>query len=171
VADKPDSHDICFIADGDTAGFLDRHLGTHPGVITDETGERIGEHEGTHHFTVGQRKGLKIGKPAADGKPRYVLDISPVTSTVTVGPRESLLVREIAGTRPTWTQHPEAGSWRGLAQVRAHGEPVPAVFSYRDEQLVARLDSPIAGVAAGQALVSYRGTRVVGSATIAATAS
>ena len=171
VADKPDSHDICFIADGDTAGFLDRRLGTRPGVIADETGVTIGRHDGTHHYTVGQRKGLKIGRPAADGKPRYVLDISPVTNTITVGPRDSLLVREIAGIRPTWTDRPISASWRGQVQVRAHGEAVPAVISYEDERVVARLDEPVAGVAAGQALVAYRGSRVIGSATIAGTAS
>ena len=171
VADKPDSHDICFIADGDTAGFLDRHLGTRPGMITDETGVALGRHDGTHHFTIGQRKGLKIGAPAADGQPRYVLDLSPATGTVTVGPRESLLVRQIAGTRPTWTDQPIMGPWRGLVQVRAHGEPVTAVITYEDDRVVARLDSPIAGVAPGQALVSYRGSQVVGSATITTTVS
>ncbi|MDN5761379.1 MAG: tRNA 2-thiouridine(34) synthase MnmA [Microlunatus sp.] len=170
VADKPDSHDICFIADGDTAGFLDQHLGSRPGAITDENGTALGAHDGTHHFTIGQRKGLKIGTPAADGQPRYVLDISPVTHTVTVGPRESLLVREISGVRPTWTNQPIAGVWHGNVQVRAHGEPVAAEVACEDHRIVARLDEPIAGVAAGQALVSYRGSQVVGSATIAETA-
>ena len=171
VAEKPDSHDICFIADGDTAGFLDRKLGSRPGVITDEDGAEIGQHDGTHHFTVGQRKGLKIGTPAADGKPRYVLDISPVTNTITVGPRESLLVQQIAGIRPTWTQAPTDTTWRGSVQVRAHGAAVPAMISCTDDEVIARLDEPVAGVAAGQALVSYRGSQVVGSATIARTAS
>ncbi|HYI58719.1 MAG TPA: tRNA 2-thiouridine(34) synthase MnmA [Microlunatus sp.] len=171
VADKPDSHDICFIADGDTAGFLDRHLGSRPGAIADESGATIGSHDGTHHFTIGQRKGLKIGTPAADGKPRYVLDISPATNTVTVGPRESLLVKEIAGTRPTWTDRPTTKPWRGRVQVRAHGQSVPATISYGDDEIIARLDEPIAGVAPGQALVSYRGSQVVGSATITRTGS
>src|SRR6478609_2954261 len=169
VADKPDSHDICFIADGDTAGFLDRHLGTRPGTITDQTGTIVGQHDGTHHYTVGQRKGLRIGTPAADGQPRYVLDISPVTNTITVGPREALLVREIAGIRPTWTDRPVTERWRGQVQVRAHGEPVTAEIAYVGDRVVARLDEPIAGVAAGQALVSYRGSQVVGSATISET--
>jgi tRNA-specific 2-thiouridylase len=169
VADKPDSHDICFIADGDTAGFLDRHLGVRPGLITDEAGATIGRHDGTHHFTVGQRKGLKIGTPAADGKPRYVLDISPVTDTIVVGPRDSLQLREIAGIRPTWTDRPTTGSWRGQVQVRAHGAPVAAMITYEHDRVVARLDEPIVGVAAGQALVSYRGSRVMGSATITTT--
>ena len=108
---------------------------------------------------------------AADGRPRYVLDISPVTNTVTVGPRESMQVREISGIRPTWTDRPITGPWRGQIQVRAHGEPVTAEIAYEADTVVARLDSPIAGVAAGQALVAYRGSQVVGSATIAGTAS
>src|ERR1700729_2245885 len=95
VADKPDSHDVCFIADGDTKGFLARHLGQAPGQIIDQSGAVLGEHDGAYAFTVGQRRGLRIGRPAADGRPRYVLDIEPVTRTVTVGPAEDLDVTEI----------------------------------------------------------------------------
>src|ERR1700733_7005825 len=97
VADKPDSHDVCFVADGDTRGFLARKLGDAPGSIVDETGTVVGDHDGTFGFTIGQRKGLRIGRPSADGKPRYVLDIEPVTRTVTVGPAESLAISEITG--------------------------------------------------------------------------
>ena len=61
VADKPDSHDVCFIADGDTKGFLARHLGQAPGQIVDTSGAVVGEHEGAYAFTVGQRKGLRHG--------------------------------------------------------------------------------------------------------------
>ena len=95
VAEKPDSHDICFIADGDTAGFLTRQLGRRDGDIVDRAGHKVGEHSGTHQFTVGQRRGLHLGVPAVDGQPRYVLDISPVSNTVTVGPRDALAVRSI----------------------------------------------------------------------------
>ena len=92
VADKPDSHDICFVADGDNAGWLREKLGekapNHGGDIVDDvTGEVLGRHDGTYAFTVGQRKGLRIGRPAPDGKPRFVLDIEPVSGTVRVGPR------------------------------------------------------------------------------------
>src|SRR5580658_2883481 len=79
VADKPDSHDVCFIADGDTRGFLARHLGQAPGDIIDTDGTVLGTHEGAYGFTIGQRKGLRLGTPADDGRPRYVLDIEPVT--------------------------------------------------------------------------------------------
>ena len=75
VADKPDSHDICFIPSGDTAGFLHRHLGDAPGPIVDAaSGDVVGEHAGAFAFTVGQRRGLQLGRPAAGGEPRYVLD-------------------------------------------------------------------------------------------------
>jgi len=78
VADKPDSHDVCFIADGDTRGFLTKQLGAAPGQIVDQSGAVLGEHDGAYGFTVGQRRGLRMGTPAGDGKPRYVLDIEPV---------------------------------------------------------------------------------------------
>ena len=100
VANKPDSHDICFIADGDNAGWLREKLGdrapNHGGEIVDDaSGEVLGRHDGTYGFTIGQRKGLRIGRPAPDGKPRFVLDIEPVSGTVTVGPREALAVDRI----------------------------------------------------------------------------
>src|SRR3954468_21834428 len=60
VADKPDSHDVCFIADGDTRGFLRRQLGDRPGPLVDAlTGEEVGRHDGAYGFTVGQRRGLR----------------------------------------------------------------------------------------------------------------
>ncbi len=169
VADKPDSHDICFIADGDTQGFLARRLGSAPGAIVDQQGEVLGEHHGSHGYTIGQRKGLKIGTPAADGKPRYVLDISPVTNTVTVGPRDALRVREIEAIRPTWTGSPRHGHWSGTVQVRAHGEDLAAGVTGSADGLSIALDDAAEGIAPGQAVVCYRGTEVLGSATIART--
>ncbi|MGH3326247.1 MAG: tRNA 2-thiouridine(34) synthase MnmA, partial [Streptomycetales bacterium] len=102
VADKPDSHDVCFIADGDTRGFLEGRLGPRPGEIVDTAGAVVGTHQGVHGFTVGQRRGLGIGRPVPDGRPRYVLDISPATNTVTVGTAGDLDVREVTGTGPRW---------------------------------------------------------------------
>ena len=169
MAEKPDSHDICFIADGDTAGFLTRQLGRRGGDVVDRSGRKVGEHTGTHQFTVGQRRGLHLGVPSGDGQPRYVLDISPVSNTVTVGPRDALAVRSIRAIRPTWTHLRADGSWSGAVQLRAHGSALPATVRI-DEHLEVMLDSPAAGVAPGQAVVLYDGSRVVGSATIAATA-
>lgn len=170
VAHKPDSHDICFIPDGDTAGYLRSQLGSTRGPVVDTDGTVLGEHEGAHQFTVGQRRGLRLGRPAADGRPRYVLDISPVTNTVTVGPPEELRVSRLSCLRPTWAGPERPGPWRGEVQVRAHGTPVPATIDLRTGAAAdVLLDEPLVGVAPGQGAVFYDGTRVVGGATIAAT--
>jgi tRNA-specific 2-thiouridylase len=168
VAEKPDSHDICFIADGDTAGFLRRQLGDRPGAIVDSvTGEELGRHDGAYAYTVGQRRGLRLGRPAADGKPRYVLDIQPVSGTVTVGPGEALDVHVVEAERPVWTDGvARPGPFACSVQLRAHGAPVGATVHTDAHRVVARLDTPVRGVAAGQALVLYDGDRVLGSATI-----
>jgi tRNA-uridine 2-sulfurtransferase len=169
VAEKPDSHDICFIANGDTAGFLEQRLGHRPGDIVDTTGARVGEHAGSHRFTIGQRRGLRLGTPAPDGQPRFVLSITPTTNTITVGPRDALAVRSLSATRPTWTAQPLVTEWSGEVQVRAHGHPIAAAVWVGHEGLEVVLDVATAGVAPGQAVVLYEGSRVVGSATISAT--
>jgi tRNA-specific 2-thiouridylase len=169
VAEKPDSHDICFIANGDTAGFLEQRLGHRPGDIVDITGTKVGDHAGSHRFTVGQRRGLRLGTPAPDGRPRFVLAIAPTTNTITVGPRDALAVRGISAIRSTWTAERLATGWSGEVQVRAHGHPIAATVWVADEDLEILLESATAGVAPGQAVVLYDGSRVVGSATISAT--
>src|SRR5918911_23477 len=90
VADKPDSHDICFIPSGDTRAFLGAKIGVRPGAIVDSEGHRLAEHEGVHGFTIGQRKGLGLPGPAPDGRPRYVTGIDPDSGTVRVGHAEDL---------------------------------------------------------------------------------
>ncbi|MCQ4084323.1 tRNA 2-thiouridine(34) synthase MnmA [Streptomyces sp. RB6PN25] len=169
VARKPDSHDICFIADGDTQGFLAKRLGTAEGDIVDESGRRLGTHTGAYGFTVGQRKGLRLGVPAPDGKPRFVLDISPVNNTVTVGPAEALEVIALTGIKPRWCGEPPAGPGSYTAQLRAHGDDVPVTAELVSDELRVRFEEPVRGVAPGQAVVLYDGSRVVGSATIAST--
>ena len=169
VADKPDSHDICFIANGDTAGFLEQRLGNRPGDIVDLAGAKIGEHAGSHRFTVGQRRGLHLGTPADDGQPRFVVAITPRTNTITVGPRDALAVKIISAIRPTWTGAPLTAEWSGQVQVRAHGHPIEATVAVHDHGLDVILETATTGVAPGQAVVFYAGSRVVGSATISAT--
>ena len=181
VAQKPDSHDICFIPDGDTRGFLARNLpgGAEPGAIVDREGDRIGTHPGAAAFTVGQRKGLDIGYPAPDGKPRYVLEVRPKSNEVVVGPREALAVAEIAGSRMSWAGSLPAGIEEGLTcevQVRAHADPVPAHARFApttagETELVIEPDAPLLGVAPGQSAVLYLGSRVLGQCTVDRTVS
>lgn len=171
TASKPDSHDICFVADGDTAGYVVAALGESAGPIVDaRSGEHLGHHRGTFTVTIGQRRGLGLSVPAEDGRPRYVVDVDHVASVVTVGHQEDLLVRRIETDAPLWLAPSWSGVRRGLhVQVRAHGQPVPAEVTASETGLVADLLEPIQGIAPGQALVMYDGDRVLGSATIEAT--
>ncbi|MFC7406271.1 tRNA 2-thiouridine(34) synthase MnmA [Georgenia alba] len=170
VSAKPDSYDICFVADGDTRGFLRDRLGSRPGEIVDADGTVLGEHDGAYAFTVGQRKGLGLDRPAPDGSPRYVLETRPETNQVVVGPSELLSVDEIRAEQSVWlAEDVAAGEWTDAeVQVRAHGDPVPATVRRTPEEIVTRLATPLRGIAPGQSLVVYRGTRVLGQATIAA---
>jgi tRNA-specific 2-thiouridylase len=96
-----------------------------------------------------------------------VLDISPVTNTVTVGPREALDVHEIVGERPVWLSPPPEGTLSCAVQLRAHGEVYDCTVSVEGDVLRLRLDRPARGVAKGQAAVLYAGDTVLGSSTIA----
>lgn len=183
VAHKPDSHDICFIADGDTAGWLREKLGPAEGRIVDRAGEVLGHHDGSYGFTIGQRRGLRIGTPAPDGEPRYVLDIEPVSGDVTVGPRTGLTVDHLRGIRPRWCGAVPSGDLACTVQLRAHGDEHRAIARVVggvggvdgvdgvDGGVEVEVDllEPAVGVAPGQAVVVYAGSRVVGSATIAET--
>ncbi|EIE97880.1 tRNA 2-thiouridine(34) synthase MnmA [Saccharomonospora glauca] len=177
VATKPDSHDICFIPDGDTKAFLEKRIGQRPGDLVDaETGAVLGRHTGVHGFTIGQRKGLGIDAPAPDGKPRYVLALEPVSGTVKVGSARGLVVNRIEADRPIWpSDTPLDGPTECVAQVRAHGSTAPAVAEVVDGRVIVQLREPLRGVAPGQVVVLYRpdadaGDLVLGSAKIAATA-
>jgi tRNA-specific 2-thiouridylase len=167
VAQKPDSHDICFIPDGDTRGWLADKVGASQGDVVDRTGAVVGTHAGAHAFTVGQRRGLSLGVPASDGKPRFVLEVRPVSNTVVVGPKEALATAEISGARFTWAgRAPAVAEFDCHVQIRAHADPVPAHAWLSEGVLTVRPETPFDGVAPGQTAVLYEGTRVVGQFTI-----
>ena len=101
VAHKPDSQEICFVPDGDQASFVARAAGDrapHPGRIVDLAGQAIGRHDGVHHFTVGQRKGLRLSV----GVPLYVVAIDADASEVVVGPRSALEARHCTVQEVNW---------------------------------------------------------------------
>lgn len=184
IAKKPDSYDICFIPEGDTRAWLDEHTTRLPGEIVTADGEVVGTHDGAQGYTVGQRRGLKLGRPAPDGKPRFVLSIRPVSNQVVVGPREALEVAQIAGGRMSFTGDPGfnmAEPFSCQVQIRAHADTVkataqlvPITEASRTEhtragathEMVVTPDEPLSGVAPGQSAVLYQGTRVLGQFTI-----
>ncbi|MDO4792223.1 MAG: tRNA 2-thiouridine(34) synthase MnmA [Buchananella hordeovulneris] len=174
VGEKPDSYDICFVADGNTQGFLADRLGAAPGNIVDTDGNVLGQHEGFYRYTVGQRKGLGLTVPAPDGAPRYVLGTRPETGEVVVGPATMLSVNELRGENLIWLADEmdqpvtEADAIPVQAQVRAHGEPMPgkAWLDTETGEICVLLENLTRGIAAGQSLVLYDGTRVLGQATL-----
>jgi tRNA-specific 2-thiouridylase len=169
VANKPDSYDICFIPEGDTREWLREFVHSEPGKIIDQSGAVVGEHDGHVGFTIGQRKGLKLGRPAKDGKPRYVLEIRPKTKEVVVGPEEALAISELAGSRFSWCgkEPNNIGEFFDCeVQVRAHADSVPAKAAVVGQELVIRVNQPLFGVAPGQTAVIYQGSRVLGQTTI-----
>jgi tRNA-uridine 2-sulfurtransferase len=161
VAEKPDSHEICFVPDGDHATFLSR-VGEvpHAGAIRDREGRIVGRHDGVHRFTVGQRKGLGLSSPV----PLYVLGIDAASETVTVGPREALQRTTLTASGVNWISGtaPEADT-RVTAQIRyRHREAAARVEPVERERVRVTFDEPQTAVAPGQAVVFYDGETVLG---------
>ncbi|MDN6460413.1 MAG: tRNA 2-thiouridine(34) synthase MnmA, partial [Corynebacterium flavescens] len=177
TAKKPDSYDICFIPDGNTQAFLGSRIGLRPGMIVDQDGHELKEHDGAWNYTIGQRKGLDIKAPASDGRPRYVTDIDAASGTVTVGAREDLAVTFIEADRLKFLHPAMDGEFSCEVQVRAHGSVVAcrARVDRDNDTMSLELEGPLSGVARGQAAVLYLpsddalGDVVLGSGTICAT--
>jgi tRNA (5-methylaminomethyl-2-thiouridylate)-methyltransferase len=154
-ADKPDSHEICFIPDGDHVGFLEARGGQgRPGAVVDAaTGDHIGDHAGTHTFTIGQRRGV----PGGGKQPRFVLRIDAGTGTVHVGPRDQLGRDSLSVADVRWLDAAAAEKpVRCSVQIRHHAAALPAwIEPDPDGGTRVRLDQPAYGVAPGQAAVFY----------------
>jgi tRNA-uridine 2-sulfurtransferase len=121
-----------------------------------ESGEVLAEHDGFFAYTVGQRKGLHLGRPAADGRPRYVLGIEPASGTVTVGPASGLDVSVITADQVVFSRgEPPSFPLRTVAQLRAHGGTARGSADLVDGCIRLSLEQPIRGVAPGQTVVLY----------------
>ena len=114
VAKKPDSHDICFIPDGDTRGFLAGRLGEQPGELVTTDGEVVGTHRRFLRFHRRQRRGLGIDRSRLDGEPRYVVDVDAPTNRVVIGTAELLGVRQITGEHARWCGPAPIGTIRAV---------------------------------------------------------
>jgi tRNA-specific 2-thiouridylase len=162
VAEKPDSHEICFVPDGNHAAFVERHAAGEAtaGAIRDVAGRVVGRHDGVHRFTVGQRKGLGLASPI----PLYVVGLDAAANTVTVGPREALERTVLAASGVNWIAGSPVGpGTRVTAQIRhRHREAAGAVTPTDDDRLQLTFDEPQTAVAPGQAVVLYRGDVVIG---------
>lgn len=179
MSNKKDSYDICFIPDGNTRGFLRRHLGDQPGTFVDPTGRVIGMHQGAYQFTVGQRRGLEIPSEGPTTAPRYVLSTNPQTNEVVVGVPELLEVNIINAAQVVLiapSTHPGLNGVeeqsRVWVQYRAHGRSSAAKIKLdlANDSLSVHLEEPVRAVAPGQSLVIYDAQgRVLAQATITGT--
>jgi tRNA-specific 2-thiouridylase len=167
VARKNDSQEICFVPNGDYAAFIEayfREQGISPaeaeGEIVDPEGNVLGQHSGTHHFTVGQRRGLKI----AAGEPLYVLETDPLTKRVIAGRNSELMRSSLAAREVNWLSIcPPVEPRRAQVKIRNKHIAAPATLVPSGESRVeVRFDAPQRAITPGQAAVFYDGDLVLG---------
>jgi tRNA-specific 2-thiouridylase len=168
VSEKAESQDICFVPDGDYAGFIDRYLASEgtserlpgAGEIVDAGGRVLGEHQGVHHYTVGQRRGLGISRPL----PLYVVKVDAERNRVVVGESDELLAREFSAAGVNWIAFDEPRApVRAEVRVRYRHTPADATIEpLADRRVRVIFDEPQRAIAPGQATVFYRGDEVIG---------
>ena len=167
LAEKPDSQEICFVPGGDYKKFLDAYLSEQGDSLPDTAGELvttdgrvIGEHNGIHNFTVGQRKGLGI----ATGSPLYVLQINGDKRQVVVGEQQNLYSRTFMTRRTNLVSTDELRDpMRVSVKIRHRHEPAAATIEKAGaEEILVTFDQPQRAVTPGQAAVFYDGDSVVG---------
>jgi len=162
VANKPDSHEICFVPDGDAGGFVERKLELEDlsGEIVDSGGRVLGRHRGLHRLTVGQRRGLGL----SEGVPMYVLRLEPKDARVVVGPREELGRSDLTASQVNWIAgEPPTEPARITARIRHRHQDAPAIVTPDgDARASLQFDEPQLAVTPGQAVVFYNGADVVG---------
>ncbi|HUQ49128.1 MAG TPA: tRNA 2-thiouridine(34) synthase MnmA [Terriglobales bacterium] len=167
LADKPDSQEICFVPGGDYKQFIDAYLSEQGEALPDTSGEMVtssgevvGQHEGIHNFTVGQRKGLGM----ATGNPLYVLEIKGDKRQVVVGSGEELLSTTMRVKKLNWISIAELKEpLRVEAKIRHRHEAAAATIERAgDDEVLVTFDVAQRAVTPGQAAVFYQGDEVVG---------
>ena len=165
-ARKPDSQDICFIKDGDYAGFLEKTMGitTPQGDFVYKDGTALGKHKGIIHYTIGQRKGLGISYK----HPIFVLDKNPENNIVTLGENIDLFTNRLTADDLNWIAIDKPTSdIRVTAKTRYSQKEAPAIIHPVDEdKVVVEFEQSQRAITKGQAVVFYDGEYVVGGGTI-----
>jgi tRNA-uridine 2-sulfurtransferase len=168
VAEKAESQEICFVPDGNYAGFIDRYLEAEgqserapgEGEVVNTRGQVVGAHQGIHRYTVGQRRGIGIAAP----RPLYVISIDAAQNRVVVGEQEELLSREFTAAGVNWIIDAGNGApVRAEVRVRYRHTAAPALITPLPEgRWHVTFDEPQRAITPGQATVFYRGDEVLG---------
>ncbi len=167
--DKPESQDLCFVPDGDYAGYLTNTMGetrgTAPGEFVDTTGRSLGTHRGILHYTVGQRRGLGV----ASSERLYVVGIDALSNTVTLGARDALEQVSLVTGPVNWLlAAPPAAGTRANVRIRyQHGGAEATLHPRSDGSVEVRFEQPQAAIAPGQLAVFYAGDYCLGGGEIA----
>lgn len=166
AAERAESQDLCFLADGDYRRFLAAHApgAVAPGPILDRQGRQLGRHQGPAFYTVGQRRGLGI----AAAEPLYVLEVRPQENALIVGPAAELGRQRLTISPMHWIEgRPTEPELRAEVQIRYHARPALAAVTVRDGEAQVDFDAPLRDIAPGQSAVLYRGERCLGGGPIA----
>ncbi|HEY9641807.1 MAG TPA: tRNA 2-thiouridine(34) synthase MnmA, partial [Coleofasciculaceae cyanobacterium] len=165
TAEKPESQDLCLIeAHGSMRSFLEKYLAPKPGDIVDPSGKVLGQHDGIHNYTIGQRKGIGIAAP----QPLYVIGIDAAKNQVIVGDRTVAETSEITVQRVNWVSIAEpTAPIRAEVQIRYRSAAVPCtVIPLEDTRIKLVFDEPQFSVTPGQAAVWYDGETLLGGGII-----
>jgi len=167
VAEKKESQEICFVPDGDYAGFIDRYLAAEQqtdrqpvaGEIVNAHGEVLGSHSGIHRYTIGQRRGIGI----ADARPLYVLNVDASSNKVVVGYDDELLSDEFTAAGVNWIVDNPSEPVPAEVRVRYRHAAAPAtIVPLANNRARVKFAGPQRAITPGQATVFYRGDEVVG---------
>ncbi len=165
TSSKPESMEICFVPDGDYAAFVEKVAGPQPGGdIVDLSGQVLGQHQGIHRYTVGQRRGLQV----ASAQKLYVREIDAQQRRVVVGPAGTVEQDRFVLRAPQWVDGEAPLEREVVARLRnRHAGTAARLESRPDGALVVHLATGLRGVTPGQAAVFYEGERVLGGGWIA----
>jgi len=153
TAQSKESQEICFIPEDDYVAVLEQRCPelVRKGNIVDSSGKILGEHNGVHGFTIGQRRGLRI----AMGKPYYVVKIDAESNTVTLGPKEEVMHRKLRARGANWLINEPASPFRAKVKIRYNSKGALATVTPQDNNVTVEFDEPVSAITPGQLAAFY----------------
>jgi len=153
TAQSSESQEICFIPDDDYVAVLEQRCPelVRKGNIVDSSGKVLGEHNGVHRFTIGQRRGLRV----AMGRPYYVTKIDAESNTVTLGPKEEVMQNKLRATGTNWLVDEPVSPFRAKVKIRYNSKGAFAMVTPQDNHVIVEFDEPVSAITPGQLAAFY----------------